>query len=83
MVGILLVLLGGALFGVGMAISAGTREGDAEIGKTTASVFGSIKQSLANTGDAIAGRREKTPRDLIGWSLSAAGAVIGVVGLLI
>lgn len=82
MSGILLILLGGALFGVGMAISAGNREGNAAIGNTAVSVFGSIKQSLINTGDAIAGRREKTPRDLVGWSLSAAGIVIGVIGLL-
>lgn len=74
----LLVLIGVGLVLVGVLISGSGRDSSARIGNTGFSVFGSVKQSFHSVGLAISGERQKSARDLIGWSISGAGLLVSL-----
>ena len=76
-----LIVSGLFLLFVGFAVSGGDRR-RTTFGNSAFTLFGSVSQTFHNTGLAIRGEREKTPRDWIGWGLSAIGIVLGVVGLI-
>ena len=82
MSGTILLLVGGGLVLVGLAIAGGGRKQTVRIGNTGFSVFGRVTQTFHSVGTAINGERPRTARDWIGWGLSAAGLIVGLVGLV-
>lgn len=78
---LLLLIVGGMLVVAGVLTSGGGRGGSIGIGNTGFSVFGSVTQTVRSVGLAIQGERERTARDWIGWGLSAAGLIVGLLGL--
>jgi hypothetical protein len=75
----LLLIVGGILVVVGVLMSGGGRDASTRVGNIGFSVFGSVKQTVHNVGMAINGKRERTPRDWIGWSISATGLVVSLI----
>lgn len=82
MSGTTLIFAGLGLVIVGLAIAGGGRNETARVGNTAVSVFGSVTQTFRSVGMAISGEQQRTTRDWVGWGLSGAGLVVGLIGLL-
>jgi secreted protein with Ig-like and vWFA domain len=76
-----MIVLGIGLFLLGLALSGENR--DQFVSNQAVSIFGSIRQSIRNATLTGRGKRDKTRRDWIGWSISAAGLLMTLYGLLI
>ncbi len=81
--GLLLMIAGGLLVVVGIAVAGGTRRPDTRYTQTGISVFGDVRQTMTHVGAGLSGARGRTPRDWIGLGLSVAGLAVGLIGLAV
>lgn len=81
MSGTVLIFAGAGLIILGLAVAGGGRGETVRVGNTGVSVFGSVTQTFRSVGMAIRGERQRTARDWLGWGLSGAGLIVGLIGL--
>jgi uncharacterized membrane protein YoaK (UPF0700 family) len=79
---VVLIVVGMFLIIAGLAIAGGGKKSNIRVGNVGVTVFGSVTQTFQSIGMAINGKREKTRRDWIGWSISGLGLIVGLIGFL-
>ena len=79
---VVLIVVGAVLIIAGLAIAGGGKESNIRVGNFAVTLFGSVTQTFRSIGMAINGKREKTRRDWIGWSISGLGLIVGLIGFL-
>lgn len=79
---IFILIFGLLLIIVGLMVAGGGEKDTTKLAENRAfMLFGSITQRIENVRLVIKGEREKSSRDLIGWSMSGVGVIVGLIGI--